>query len=130
MWTKALIFIVVFFIVANPATFKIMRRFLGAWVASAEGQATPAGLLLHGAVFVALAVAVPKFLMANSYYADYEDDDEEFEDEDDGEGYEEDDEEFEDEDDEGFRRRSSRSSRRSRKTRRARRCPAGCVKAE
>ena len=68
MWTKVMIFLIVFFIVANPSTFKIMRKLLGAWVASAEGLATPAGLILHSVVFVALAILIPKYLMRSSYY--------------------------------------------------------------
>lgn len=78
MWTKILIFLVVFFIVANPSTFKIMRKVLGGWVATAEGVAKPGGLILHSAVFVLLAVLLPRFLMRRSYYAD---DSEEYEDE-------------------------------------------------
>jgi hypothetical protein len=97
MWTKILIFMVVFFLVANPSTFKIVRRLLGSWVASAEGLATPAGLVLHGAVFVGLAIFLPKALMGASGYAE---DDEEFEDE--GEEFEDEGEEF---------RRSKKSSR-------------------
>lgn len=69
MWTKILIFMITFFIVANPATFKIVRRLLGSWVASGEGLATPAGLILHALVFVSLAVFLPRFIMRNSYYA-------------------------------------------------------------
>ena len=65
MWTKILIFMVVFFIVANPATFKIMRGLLGGWVASADGAAKPAGLILHAAVFVALMYLIPR----RSYYS-------------------------------------------------------------
>jgi len=97
MWTKILIFMVVFFLVANPATFKIVRGLLGGWVASSEGLATPAGLVLHAAVFVGLAIFLPKALMRASGYEDeeeYEDDEE----------YEEEEEEYEDEDGEGFRR--------------------------
>ncbi len=82
MWTKILIFLIVFFIVANPATFKIMRKLLGAWVASAEGLATPAGLVLHSVVFVGLAILIPKYLLNNSYYEDEEYEDEEYEEED------------------------------------------------
>jgi hypothetical protein len=104
MWTKILIFMVVFFLVANPSTFKIVRRLLGSWVASAEGLATPAGLVLHGAVFVGLAIFLPKALMGASGYAE---DDEEFEDE--GEEFEDEGEEFEDEGEEF--RRSKKSSR-------------------
>jgi hypothetical protein len=155
MWTKILIFMVVFFLVANPATFKIVRRLLGSWVASAEGLATPAGLILHSAVFVSLAIFLPKALMRASGYQDddeeyededgeeYEDDDgEEYEDED-GEEYEDDDgEEYEDDPEEFARRRSKRSSRKpkrssrkpkrsSRKSKRSsrkpKRCPRGCA---
>ena len=84
MWTKILIFMVVFFLVANPSTFKIMRKILGGWVASAEGVAKPGGLILHAAVFVALAIFLPRALMRASGYADdkeeeYEDDKEEYE---------------------------------------------------
>lgn len=89
MWTKILIFMVVFFLVANPETFKIVRGLLGGWVASTEGLATPAGLVLHAAVFVGLAIFLPKALMSAS---GYEDEAEDYEDE----------EEFEDEDGEGF----------------------------
>ena len=69
MWNKILVLIVVFFIVANPATFKIVRGLLGGWVASADGKATPAGLILHAAVFVGLAIFLPKALMGASGFA-------------------------------------------------------------
>ena len=72
MWTKILIFMITFFIVANPATFKIVRRLLGSWVASGEGLATPAGLILHALVFVSLAVFLPRLILQNSFYADEE----------------------------------------------------------
>lgn len=42
----------VFFIVANPKTFKLVRGILGSWVASADGLPTQAGVLLHALVFV------------------------------------------------------------------------------
>jgi hypothetical protein len=86
MWTKILIFMVVFFLVANPSTFKIMRGLLGGWVASAEGVAKPGGLVLHAAVFVALAIFLPRALMRASGYA--EDEKEEYA-EDEKEEYEE-----------------------------------------
>jgi len=41
-------------LVANPATYKAVRRILGSWVSSAEGLATFPGLLLHALVFVLL----------------------------------------------------------------------------
>jgi membrane protein implicated in regulation of membrane protease activity len=43
-----------FFIVANPATFKLVRSVAGSWVASAEGLPTTLGLLLHALVYVLL----------------------------------------------------------------------------
>lgn len=41
-----------FYIVANPATFKLVRKGLGSWVASADGVPTPGGLALHAFVFL------------------------------------------------------------------------------
>ena len=63
MWTKILIFMIIFFLVASPAMFKIVRKVLGAWVASADGLATPAGLALHGVVLVLLSLYLPRVLM-------------------------------------------------------------------
>jgi hypothetical protein len=60
MWTE----VIVFFLVANPSTFKIMRGLLGGWVASADGAANPAGLILHAAVFIGILCLVPRI----SYY--------------------------------------------------------------
>ena len=107
MLAKILLFMIVFFIVANPATFKLMRQVLGGWVATAEGVAKPGGLLLHSLVFVLLAVAVPRALMRRSYYAEH-----------DGEEYEEDEyeEEYEEDeyaDEEEYRRRRARKMRRA-----------------
>jgi hypothetical protein len=42
----------IFFIVANPSTFIIMRRILGAWVSSPNGCPSIAGLTLHTVVFL------------------------------------------------------------------------------
>jgi uncharacterized membrane protein len=47
-----LMLFIVFFIVANPMTFKIVRSILGSWVASADGLPTTAGLLLHALVYI------------------------------------------------------------------------------
>jgi hypothetical protein len=41
-----------FFIIANPETFILVRRLLGNWVASATGYPTTAGLILHAFVFM------------------------------------------------------------------------------
>ena len=49
----SLISALVFFIVANPEFYKVTQWLLGSWfmVAHPMGAATPAGLLLHTALF-------------------------------------------------------------------------------
>ena len=42
----------VFFIVANPDTFRFMRAILGSWVSGPNGCPTTAGLVLHTIVFM------------------------------------------------------------------------------
>jgi len=42
----------VFFIVANPETFRIMRRVFGSWVSSPTGCPSTGGLTLHTIVFM------------------------------------------------------------------------------
>jgi hypothetical protein len=54
IFQKKLIPFILFFIVANPSTFKLVRGVAGSWVASADGLPTTAGLLLHALVFVTL----------------------------------------------------------------------------
>jgi len=54
-WKKKLVPFAVFFVVANPATFKLTRSVAGSWVAAADGLPTTAGLLLHALVFVIVA---------------------------------------------------------------------------
>ena len=51
---KKILPFITFFIVANPATFKLVRSVAGGWVASAEGVPSVMGLLLHALVFVLL----------------------------------------------------------------------------
>ena len=43
---------VVFFIVANPETFKLVRRVVGSWVATPTGCPSITGLVLHAVVFM------------------------------------------------------------------------------
>lgn len=50
-------------LVANPATYKFVRGILGNWVASADGVATLAGLVLHAFVYVLLTGFVLMFFM-------------------------------------------------------------------
>lgn len=52
MLQKKVLPFIVFFIVANPETFKLVRKVVGGWVASADGLPTQAGVLLHALVFV------------------------------------------------------------------------------
>ena len=59
MLTKVLIYMVLFFLIASPATFKIVRKALGSWVASPEGLPHSGGLLLHSAIYVLLACYLP-----------------------------------------------------------------------
>jgi len=72
MLTKILIYMILFFLVASPATFKLMRKFLGSWVASAEGLPHAPGLLLHSAVYVLLACYIPAKLVSR-FEEDFED---------------------------------------------------------
>ena len=59
--------LILFMIFASPATFKAVRGIAGGWVASAEGEAKFAGLLLHAVLFV----WVVGFLMRRvSFYGD------------------------------------------------------------
>ena len=41
----------VFFLIANPETYKIVSSFLGGWIADGGGCPTAAGFFLHTAVF-------------------------------------------------------------------------------
>lgn len=47
-----------FFIVANPETFMIVRKFLGNWVANQYGTPTMYGLLFHAFVFMMITWAM------------------------------------------------------------------------
>jgi hypothetical protein len=62
---KAVAFIT-FFVVANPCTFKLTRKVLGSWIASADGLPTTAGLLLHALVFVLVAHFLSKLMKGAS----------------------------------------------------------------
>ena len=57
-------------LVANPATYKFVRGILGNWVASADGVATLAGLVLHAFVYVFLTgLILMMFMPRGSSYA-------------------------------------------------------------
>jgi len=83
-----LIVVLLFFIIANPALYKVTRA-LGGWVASPEGLPKTGGLLLHGIVFAVVCRMVMRMLYRRKmrkYYSQYED--EKYEDEKYGEDYE------------------------------------------
>jgi membrane protein implicated in regulation of membrane protease activity len=56
---KRLAIILLFALIASPMLFKAVAGLLGSWVASTNsGSPTPAGLLLHGLVFLLLSTMV------------------------------------------------------------------------
>jgi hypothetical protein len=64
-WQKKIIPFVLFVLVANPETFKLVRSIAGGWVASSYGVPTLPGLLLHALVFVILCHFVWKAVYGN-----------------------------------------------------------------
>jgi hypothetical protein len=63
---RFLLAVALFFVIANPALFKLTRKVFGGAVASADGLPTQAGVLLHALVFVLAGRFVGRF----SRYAD------------------------------------------------------------
>jgi hypothetical protein len=57
-WSKKVVPFIVFFLVANPETFKLTRSLFGSWVGSTYGVPSNLGLLLHALVFVLLSTFV------------------------------------------------------------------------
>jgi hypothetical protein len=57
-WSKKVVPFIVFFLVANPETFKLTRSLFGGWVGSTYGVPSNLGLLLHALVFVLLSTFV------------------------------------------------------------------------
>jgi membrane protein implicated in regulation of membrane protease activity len=55
---KRLAIILLFALIASPFLFKTVSGLLGNWVSNASGSPTPAGLLLHGLVFLLLSTVV------------------------------------------------------------------------
>lgn len=58
---------VAYFIVANPMTYELTRKFLGSWVATQDGVAKTGGLILHAFVFVLLVTILMRLLARVSY---------------------------------------------------------------
>jgi|694.fasta_scaffold88559_5 hypothetical protein len=63
---RFLLAVALFFIIANPALFKLTGKMFGRMIASPEGLPTQAGVLLHALVFVIAGRLVGRF----SRYAD------------------------------------------------------------
>ena len=67
---KLLLAVLLFALIASPMLFKTVAGVLGSWVASNTGSPTPAGLLLHGVVFI-LASRVVMQLAGYRQYRSY-----------------------------------------------------------
>ena len=63
----------VFFIVANPDTFRLMRGVFGSWVSGPNGCPTTAGIILHTIVFMLIIWGMMNIKSTESY-APYEPD--------------------------------------------------------
>jgi hypothetical protein len=64
-WSKKVVPFIVFFLVANPETFKLTRSLFGSWVGSTYGVPSNLGLLLHALVFVLLSTFVWRLVYGN-----------------------------------------------------------------
>jgi len=58
---------ILFFLVANPATFQLMRSIVGGWVASDSGCPSGPGLLLHTLVFGLVTFLLMKITLPSPY---------------------------------------------------------------
>jgi hypothetical protein len=56
-----------FFLIANPATFQVMRGILGSWVASDGGCPTGPGLVLHAIVYGLVTFLIMKLSLPTPY---------------------------------------------------------------
>jgi len=72
--------LIAFMILANPATFKIVRGLAGNWVANNTGVASTQGLLLHALVFVIVVgflmtqLRTSNYIVEQGYYFETRDD--------------------------------------------------------
>ena len=65
---RRLLIVLLFALVASPFLFKSVAGLLGSWVASNAGTPTPAGLLLHGVVFLVLSGVVMRMGGYRAYH--------------------------------------------------------------
>lgn len=68
---KRLLIVLLFALIASPFLFKTVAGLLGSWVASNVGTPTPAGLLLHGVVFLLLSGMVMRMAGGYRNYRNY-----------------------------------------------------------
>ena len=68
---RRLLIVLLFALIASPFLFKTVAGLLGAWVASNTGAPTPAGLLLHGVVFLLLSGVVMRMAGGYRQYRSY-----------------------------------------------------------
>lgn len=66
-----LLIVLLFALIASPFLFKTVAGLLGSWVASNAGTPTPAGLLLHGVVFLVLSGVVVRMAGGYRNYRNY-----------------------------------------------------------
>lgn len=64
---KLLLIVLLFALIASPMLFKAVAGVMGSWVASNTGSPTPAGLLLHGVVFILASRVVMKMTGYRQY---------------------------------------------------------------
>lgn len=50
----ALIMSLIFYVVSNPVTYRVVRRILGSFIATPNGSPTQVGILVHTVVFMAI----------------------------------------------------------------------------
>ena len=63
-----LIPLIAFMVFANPAVFKTVRGVAGSWVASSDGVASMAGLVLHAILFVLVVGFLMRKLKRSNYH--------------------------------------------------------------
>lgn len=58
---------VLFFLIANPETFKLVKSLFGNWVASDSGCPTQAGVFLHALVYALVVFLLMKITLPSPY---------------------------------------------------------------
>ena len=58
---------VIFFLIANPEMFKVVRNIFGGWVASESGLPSQAGVFLHALVYALIVFVLMKITLPSPY---------------------------------------------------------------